>query len=335
MKAFFATILLFLCLPLNAQDLQYDLRPGTVRYYDLCGAYGVACVGNLSQMGIEEVVGDTTIGNTAYAAIRFRFERVENDVITKFTRREYLRFDQGKLYRFTENGDSLLQDFGFAKGDSVKQFYPQQDLDAFFLPPPALISIDTTVVFTNGTRWRVLWGDDNQQSFDGQTFVDSVLVSELYEQNWLVPTGGANGIYPDAPFYFVDSIGIVESLWNYRNMALVGYEQANGTLYGQQVHFVTAIVEEHHPVQQFSLAQNYPNPFNPLTTISWELDTAAQVELALFNARGQKVETLLRAHQNRGRHTYHFEPHHLSGGIYFYRLKAGNRQQVRKMLYLP
>ena len=50
---------------------------------------------------------------------------------------------------------------------------------------------------------------------------------------------------------------------------------------------------------------NYPNPFNPTTIISFEINTqsSANVELTIFNLKGQKVKTLIDEPLSNGNHS--------------------------------
>jgi hypothetical protein len=82
----------------------------------------------------------------------------------------------------------------------------------------------------------------------------------------------------------------------------------------------------------FELKQNYPNPFNPSTTISYSIPENAEVTLEVFNAVGQKVETLVSGVQNAGSHSVSFNASNLSSGVYLYKLTSGDRVQVNKML---
>jgi len=84
----------------------------------------------------------------------------------------------------------------------------------------------------------------------------------------------------------------------------------------------------------FALKQNYPNPFNPSTAIGWRLAVDSNVELAVYNALGQKVRILVNEKQDAGVHHVKFDGRGLPSGVYFYRLKAGSFEQVRKMLLL-
>ncbi len=85
----------------------------------------------------------------------------------------------------------------------------------------------------------------------------------------------------------------------------------------------------------FWLGQNYPNPFNPMTTISYTVPTADDVELTVFNLLGQKVKELVNKRQNRGRYSVTFHADGLASGVYFYRLKIGTQFiQTKKMILI-
>lgn len=82
---------------------------------------------------------------------------------------------------------------------------------------------------------------------------------------------------------------------------------------------------------QFVLRQNYPNPFNPSTQISFELATAAQVRLQVFDMQGRRVSELVNRSLPAGSHTVSFDGGRLPSGTYLYRLQAGSFTQTRPM----
>ena len=84
----------------------------------------------------------------------------------------------------------------------------------------------------------------------------------------------------------------------------------------------------------FILFQNYPNPFNSNTIIKYELQMSRHVELFIYNIHGQKVCTLVDGEQSAGEHTVDFEADNLSGGIYFYKIKVGEFEQLHKMVFI-
>jgi hypothetical protein len=89
----------------------------------------------------------------------------------------------------------------------------------------------------------------------------------------------------------------------------------------------------------FELSQNYPNPFNPLTVIRYSLSRRSPVEITVFNLLGQEVKTLENSLQSAGVYETTWDGTNRTGekvasGIYFYRIKAGDNVQTRKMLLL-
>jgi len=81
----------------------------------------------------------------------------------------------------------------------------------------------------------------------------------------------------------------------------------------------------------FSVAQNVPNPFNPSTTISFTLAKAGKTTVDVFNAAGQKVDTVLNANLGAGNHSATWNAAKFSAGVYFYTIKAGEFSKTMKM----
>lgn len=84
----------------------------------------------------------------------------------------------------------------------------------------------------------------------------------------------------------------------------------------------------------FQLAQNYPNPFNPSTVIEYALPRETAVRLEVFNLIGERVALLVDGKQRAGYHATTFDAGGLASGLYFYRLRAGDFVQTRKLVLL-
>lgn len=81
----------------------------------------------------------------------------------------------------------------------------------------------------------------------------------------------------------------------------------------------------------FELKQNFPNPFNPVTTIQYVVVSEQFVSLKVYDVNGREVATLVNQRKPAGLHRVAFEATNLPSGVYFYKLKAGEFVQVRKM----
>lgn len=84
----------------------------------------------------------------------------------------------------------------------------------------------------------------------------------------------------------------------------------------------------------FSLLQNFPNPFNPVTNIRYGLPKASNVLVEIYSVTGQKVMTFNEMNKSAGYHVINFNASHLSSGIYFYTIHAGDFHSVKKMILM-
>lgn len=85
------------------------------------------------------------------------------------------------------------------------------------------------------------------------------------------------------------------------------------------------------------LDQNAPNPFNPTTTIRFRTATPGPVSLEVYSIAGQLLRRLMDGPLDAGRHEVVWDGRNGQGlgmpsGIYFYRLTAGDRSIVRRMI---
>jgi hypothetical protein len=96
---------------------------------------------------------------------------------------------------------------------------------------------------------------------------------------------------------------------------------------------ITGLSEESMP-EQIALLGNYPNPFNPTTVIRYQLPTAADVRLSVYDLLGREVAVLAEGVREAGVHNVQFDAAGLSSGVYFYRMRAGEVVQTRKLQIL-
>ncbi len=82
------------------------------------------------------------------------------------------------------------------------------------------------------------------------------------------------------------------------------------------------------------LDDNYPNPFNNSTSIVYSIPGKAKVALTIYDALGKEIETLVNQEQTAGKYEVKFDGSNLPGGIYFYKLHAGQYSETRKMVLI-
>jgi hypothetical protein len=91
--------------------------------------------------------------------------------------------------------------------------------------------------------------------------------------------------------------------------------------------------------EKIILLENYPNPFNNETVIQYILPYQYRTELTIYNLTGRLIKRLIDSKQSLGYHAIIWDGKDGTGrevpsGVYFYRLRVGNYEQTRKMIFL-
>jgi cyanophycinase len=93
------------------------------------------------------------------------------------------------------------------------------------------------------------------------------------------------------------------------------------------------------PIQFFDLLQNYPNPFNSSTTIRFNLMHEAEIDIRIFNLRGELIKQISSTVCSAGFHEVTWNGidrngNSVASGVYCCCLMAGNLRFARKMTIL-
>lgn len=94
----------------------------------------------------------------------------------------------------------------------------------------------------------------------------------------------------------------------------------------------TAVEDIRSAPTDFALHQNFPNPFNPVTLIRYSLPESRHVTMSVYDVLGKEVMTLINTTQEAGHHTIFLDASNLVSGIYFYRLRAGEFVETKRLM---
>ena len=79
-----------------------------------------------------------------------------------------------------------------------------------------------------------------------------------------------------------------------------------------------------------NIIHQYPNPFNQLTNFEYVLNSTSEVTLEIFNTLGQKLTTIISETQPEGFYTQEWNAQNVASGLYIYRFRANNKEQIGK-----
>jgi hypothetical protein len=118
-----------------------------------------------------------------------------------------------------------------------------------------------------------------------------------------------------------------------------GYEYTLGVVFDDGTETMSHTVSVKTIAFKLALLQNHPNPFNPTTTIPFTLPQRTRLTLSIYDVTGRLIRTLAdevidEGHQDRTWDGKDSKDNTVSSGVYFYRLSAGERTLVRKLVVL-
>jgi len=102
--------------------------------------------------------------------------------------------------------------------------------------------------------------------------------------------------------------------------------------------FFLGSLEESAPLpNKFEMLTAYPNPFNPMTQIRYEIPIEGNIEISIFDLRGQKVETLVNDFIQPGEYSTNWDASNVASGVYFVHFitsgeSVSPKSQIQKLM---
>jgi DNA-binding beta-propeller fold protein YncE len=124
-------------------------------------------------------------------------------------------------------------------------------------------------------------------------------------------------------------------------------EAINYTLTTEDIrsnHVDLPTIKLYNKPEKSALLPNYPNPFNPETWIPYRLSQGAEVSIEIHSVTGQLVRTLALGKKSTGNYVSRQQAAYWDGtnnageavasGVYFYTIRAGAFEAIRRMVVL-
>jgi flagellar hook assembly protein FlgD len=106
-----------------------------------------------------------------------------------------------------------------------------------------------------------------------------------------------------------------------------------------QVENITGIDEQFDEKENLVVKGNYPNPFQKQTTIVFELATAGNLVVLIYDNSGNQIQELDYSNCPSGKNTLQWNGldrnnNTVKSGVYFYEVKFNNEVQSKKMIII-
>lgn len=170
-------------------------------------------------------------------------------------------------------------------------------------------------------------------------FADSLSVNPYVtiDRSWQI-VSGAGGVSSNLhTIQYLPSLDLLK--WSTAKPGYPAYTLPPTDFVISELFIPQTFSEDYQYIPVASEVIGYPNPFNPGTSISFRLNSDTQIELGIYNLKGQLIDTLYNGVLNSGTHSYYWDATDASGrkirsGIYLYRLSTAGSNHQGKLLLL-
>ena len=228
----------------------------------------------------------------------------------------YFTYYGGKLYLATQGGLCVLENPDSPLPVTLSSFYA-----TYIMGTPTLHW--TTQTEENNAYWNVYRGVNNN-------FETAINI------NANNPINGNGTTNSPSDYIYEDTIPVMQNTvyWYWiEDVSSDGEAELHEPI-------TLSIPFEDTPIipDVYGLRQNFPNPFNPSTSISFVLAEDDDVELIIYNVKGEKLKSIYNNHVYADQITTAIwdgndtvgKP--VSSGVYFYRLVTDKKVYQNKML---
>jgi|SRR5690554_936066 len=180
-------------------------------------------------------------------------------------------------------------------------------------------------------------------------WVEQAVINNFFWDSEMVNTTNVNNAVEDSELINVtgftteemkDSATYIQSGWDFENIWSINPEVNDGYPFLQWLLSSTPNSELDNNISMSKLSvTNYPNPFNPETTIEFNNPVQGEVNINIYNLKGQLVKSLLQENLNQGVHKAVWQGtdsnnRQVASGIYFYRITSSDKSSITKKIVL-
>ena len=170
--------------------------------------------------------------------------------------------------------------------------------------------------------------------FVGSPYDDVISIDPDNASEKNLDGGGSSG----SDTLYVDHMGAAAND-NGQTVTVTGYLPVHYANFDQCILARTLDIDYLNSPSGFRLNQNYPNPFNPTTTISYEIPIQTNVGVTIYNLNGRQIQNYSFENLATGLYQINWNGRNhmgidVPGGIYFYKINAGDYSETKKMLLL-